>query len=75
MLLLVLTKPLCVGRILALIIYIYILFFIFVVKVQAIVYCTSSVYPEENELVVKKALESGVEGHKLKRFRYEISSP
>uniref|UniRef100_A0A8B9BIG6 NOP2/Sun RNA methyltransferase family member 7 n=1 Tax=Anser brachyrhynchus TaxID=132585 RepID=A0A8B9BIG6_9AVES len=38
-------------------------------KVQAIVYCTSSVYPEENELVVKKALESGVEGHKLKRFR------
>ncbi|NXI68526.1 NSUN5 methyltransferase, partial [Anseranas semipalmata] len=38
-------------------------------KVQAIVYCTSSVYPEENEQVVKKALESGVEGNKLKRFR------
>ncbi|XP_039554814.1 putative methyltransferase NSUN7 isoform X1 [Passer montanus] len=33
-------------------------------KVQAIVYCTCSVYPEENELVVKKALESGVEGDK-----------
>ncbi|OXB63589.1 hypothetical protein ASZ78_014214 [Callipepla squamata] len=38
-------------------------------EVQSIVYCTSSVYPEENELVVKKALESGVKGKKLKPFR------
>ncbi|XP_035182406.1 putative methyltransferase NSUN7 isoform X2 [Oxyura jamaicensis] len=38
-------------------------------KVQTIVYCTSSIYPEENELVVKKALASGVEGNKLKPFR------
>ncbi|KAM6362622.1 putative methyltransferase NSUN7 isoform 2-T12 [Alca torda] len=38
-------------------------------KVQAIVYCTCSVYPEENELVVKKALESGVEGNKLQPYR------
>ncbi|XP_068870335.1 putative methyltransferase NSUN7 [Aphelocoma coerulescens] len=38
-------------------------------KVQAIVYCTCSVYPEENELVVKKALESGVEGDKARQYR------
>ncbi|XP_037992292.1 putative methyltransferase NSUN7 isoform X2 [Motacilla alba alba] len=38
-------------------------------KVQAIVYCTCSVYPEENELVVKKALESGVEGDKVRPYR------
>ncbi|RLW09336.1 hypothetical protein DV515_00002847, partial [Chloebia gouldiae] len=38
-------------------------------KVQGIVYCTCSVYPEENELVVKKALESGVEGHKVRPYR------
>nr|XP_026651378.1 putative methyltransferase NSUN7 isoform X2 [Zonotrichia albicollis] len=38
-------------------------------KVQAIVYCTCSVYPEENELVVKKALESGVERDKARRYR------
>ncbi|NXJ11673.1 NSUN5 methyltransferase, partial [Odontophorus gujanensis] len=38
-------------------------------EVQSIVYCTSSVYQEENELVVKKALESGVKGKKLKPFR------
>ncbi|NXV77533.1 NSUN5 methyltransferase, partial [Atlantisia rogersi] len=38
-------------------------------NVQAIVYCTCSVYPEENELVVKKALESGAEGDKLQRYR------
>ncbi|KAM6261357.1 putative methyltransferase NSUN7 [Porphyrio hochstetteri] len=37
-------------------------------NVQAIVYCTCSVYPEENELVVKKALESGA-GDKLQRYR------
>ncbi|XP_027760147.1 putative methyltransferase NSUN7 isoform X2 [Empidonax traillii] len=38
-------------------------------KVQAIVYCTCSVYPQENELVVKKALESGVEGDKVQPYR------
>ncbi|NWH66247.1 NSUN5 methyltransferase, partial [Geococcyx californianus] len=38
-------------------------------KLQAIVYCTCSVYPEENELVVKKALESGVEGNKVQPYR------
>ncbi|XP_005045292.1 PREDICTED: putative methyltransferase NSUN7 [Ficedula albicollis] len=38
-------------------------------KVQAIVYCTCSVYPEENELVVQKALESEVEGDKVRRYR------
>ncbi|XP_062430501.1 putative methyltransferase NSUN7 [Rhea pennata] len=38
-------------------------------KVQAIVYCTSSVYPEENELVVNKALESRVEGSKVQPYR------
>ncbi|XP_009947223.1 PREDICTED: putative methyltransferase NSUN7, partial [Leptosomus discolor] len=38
-------------------------------KVQAIVYCTCSIYPEENELVVKKALESGVKGSKVQPYR------
>ncbi|XP_053831327.1 putative methyltransferase NSUN7 isoform X1 [Vidua macroura] len=38
-------------------------------KVQGIVYCTCSIYPEENELVVKKALESGVEGDKVRPYR------
>ncbi|XP_054239273.1 putative methyltransferase NSUN7 [Indicator indicator] len=38
-------------------------------KVEAVVYCTCSVYPEENELVVKKALESGVEGKKMQPYR------
>ncbi|KFU95954.1 Putative methyltransferase NSUN7, partial [Chaetura pelagica] len=38
-------------------------------KVQAIVYCTCSVYPEENELVVKKALKSEVEGKQAEPYR------
>ncbi|XP_008945590.1 PREDICTED: putative methyltransferase NSUN7, partial [Merops nubicus] len=38
-------------------------------NVQGIVYCTCSIYPEENELVVKKALESGVEGNKVQSYR------
>ncbi|KFZ57066.1 Putative methyltransferase NSUN7, partial [Antrostomus carolinensis] len=38
-------------------------------QVQAIVYCTCSVYPEENELVVQKALESGVEGNEVQPYR------
>ncbi|TRZ22914.1 hypothetical protein HGM15179_004223 [Zosterops borbonicus] len=38
-------------------------------KVQGIVYCTCSIYPEENELVVNKALECGVEGGKVRRYR------
>ncbi|XP_030421294.1 putative methyltransferase NSUN7 [Gopherus evgoodei] len=38
-------------------------------KAQAIVYCTCSVYPEENEAVVNKALESGVEGSKVQPYR------
>ncbi|KAM7168287.1 putative methyltransferase NSUN7 isoform 1-T2 [Macrochelys suwanniensis] len=38
-------------------------------KVQAIVYCTCSVYPEENDTVVNKALESGVEGSKVQPYR------
>ncbi|XP_061235810.1 putative methyltransferase NSUN7 isoform X2 [Neopsephotus bourkii] len=38
-------------------------------EVQAIVYCTCSVYPEENEGVVKKALESEVEGDKIQPYR------
>ncbi|XP_065489196.1 putative methyltransferase NSUN7 isoform X1 [Caloenas nicobarica] len=39
-------------------------------KVQAIVYCTCSIYPEENELVVKKALESEVlEEEKVQPYR------
>lgn len=49
--------------------------FCFVVnKVQGIVYCTCSVYPEENELVVTKALESGVERDKVRPYRYRTSS-
>lgn len=52
------------------------LFVCFVVnKVQAIVYCTCSLYPEENELVVKKALESQVlEENKVQPYRYGMSS-
>ncbi|XP_005444858.2 LOW QUALITY PROTEIN: putative methyltransferase NSUN7 [Falco cherrug] len=38
-------------------------------EVRAIVYCTCSVYPEENELVVEKALKSGVEGNKVPPYR------
>uniref|UniRef100_A0A8C6JH22 Uncharacterized protein n=1 Tax=Melopsittacus undulatus TaxID=13146 RepID=A0A8C6JH22_MELUD len=38
-------------------------------EVQAIVYCTCSTYPEENERVVKKALESGVEGDEVQPYR------
>ncbi|KFP79171.1 Putative methyltransferase NSUN7, partial [Apaloderma vittatum] len=38
-------------------------------KVQSIVYCTCSLYPEENELVVKKALKSEVEGNKVQPYR------
>ncbi|XP_075786652.1 putative methyltransferase NSUN7 isoform X2 [Pelodiscus sinensis] len=38
-------------------------------KMQAIVYCTCSIYPEENEAVVNKALESGVEGSKVQPYR------
>uniref|UniRef100_A0A8C0F9S4 NOP2/Sun RNA methyltransferase family member 7 n=1 Tax=Bubo bubo TaxID=30461 RepID=A0A8C0F9S4_BUBBB len=38
-------------------------------KVQAIVYCTCSIYPEENELVVKKALDSGVEENQVQPYR------
>ncbi|XP_036618473.1 putative methyltransferase NSUN7 [Trichosurus vulpecula] len=43
-------------------------------KAQAIVYCTCSVYPEENEVVVKKALELGVEGNN-KVQPYRLSPP
>ncbi|XP_044536501.1 putative methyltransferase NSUN7 [Gracilinanus agilis] len=43
-------------------------------KAQAIVYCTCSVYPEENEAVVKKALELGVEGNN-KVQPYRLSPP
>ncbi|XP_030349127.1 putative methyltransferase NSUN7 isoform X1 [Strigops habroptila] len=38
-------------------------------EVQAIIYCTCSIYAEENERVVKKALESGVEGDKVQPYR------
>ncbi|KAK1175326.1 putative methyltransferase NSUN7 isoform X1 [Acipenser oxyrinchus oxyrinchus] len=38
-------------------------------KVQAVVYCTCSVYPEENEDVVKKALEYKLEGNKVQPYR------
>ncbi|XP_033015571.1 putative methyltransferase NSUN7 [Lacerta agilis] len=38
-------------------------------KVQAIVYCTCSVYPEENEVVVNKALASGAEGPKAQPYK------
>ena len=73
MLVSVLTKSLCTWRIWT--VEKFCLFVCFVVnKVQAIVYCTCSVYPEENELVVKKALESGVEGNKIQPYRYGMSS-
>uniref|UniRef100_J3SCT3 Putative methyltransferase NSUN7-like n=1 Tax=Crotalus adamanteus TaxID=8729 RepID=J3SCT3_CROAD len=38
-------------------------------KVQALVYCTCSVYPEENEAVVNKALASGAEGAKAQPYK------
>ncbi|KAM6439953.1 putative methyltransferase NSUN7 isoform 1-T3 [Liasis olivaceus] len=38
-------------------------------KVQAVVYCTCSVYPEENEVVVNKALASGAEGAKAQPYK------
>ncbi|KAI5945920.1 putative methyltransferase NSUN7 isoform X1 [Manis javanica] len=38
-------------------------------KAQAIVYCTCSVYPEENEAVVKKAVEFQDDGTKVQPFR------
>ncbi|XP_076992838.1 putative methyltransferase NSUN7 isoform X3 [Tamandua tetradactyla] len=38
-------------------------------KAQAIVYCTCSVYPEENETVVKKALEFQDLGIKVQPYR------
>ncbi|KAF7248326.1 putative methyltransferase NSUN7 [Varanus komodoensis] len=38
-------------------------------KVQAVVYCTCSVYPEENEAVVSKALASGAEGTKAQPYK------
>ncbi|XP_062992482.1 putative methyltransferase NSUN7 [Elgaria multicarinata webbii] len=38
-------------------------------KVQAVVYCTCSVYPEENETVVNKALASGAEGTKAQPYK------
>ncbi|XP_037685598.1 putative methyltransferase NSUN7 isoform X2 [Choloepus didactylus] len=38
-------------------------------KAQAIVYCTCSVYPEENEIVVKKALEFQDLGIKVQPYR------
>lgn len=40
-----------------------------VTKAQAIVYCTCSVYPEENESVVKKALEFQDHGTKIQPYR------
>ncbi|XP_062334988.1 putative methyltransferase NSUN7 isoform X1 [Osmerus eperlanus] len=42
-------------------------------KVQAVVYCTRSVYPEENELLVKRVLEKAVTHHKL--LPYKLSGP
>ncbi|XP_010623440.1 putative methyltransferase NSUN7 isoform X2 [Fukomys damarensis] len=42
-------------------------------KVQAVVYCTCSVYPEENEVVVKKALE--FQDHGVKVQPYRLSPP
>ncbi|XP_076721070.2 putative methyltransferase NSUN7 isoform X2 [Callospermophilus lateralis] len=39
------------------------------VKAQAVVYCTCSVYPEENEAVVKKALEFQNQGAKIQPYR------
>ncbi|KAM5282147.1 putative methyltransferase NSUN7 isoform 3-T5 [Hipposideros larvatus] len=38
-------------------------------KAQAVVYCTCSVYPEENEAVVKKALEFQDRGIKVQPYR------
>ncbi|XP_067324898.1 putative methyltransferase NSUN7 isoform X2 [Anolis sagrei] len=38
-------------------------------KAQAVVYCTCSVYPEENEVVVNKALTSGAEGTKAQPYK------
>ncbi|XP_072593912.1 putative methyltransferase NSUN7 [Vulpes vulpes] len=38
-------------------------------KAQAVVYCTCSVYPEENEAVVKKALEFQDLGNKVQPYR------
>ncbi|XP_033890748.1 putative methyltransferase NSUN7 isoform X1 [Acipenser ruthenus] len=38
-------------------------------RVQAVVYCTCSVYPEENENVVKKALAYKVEGNQVQPYR------
>uniref|UniRef100_A0A8C2LYX4 NOL1/NOP2/Sun domain family, member 7 n=1 Tax=Cricetulus griseus TaxID=10029 RepID=A0A8C2LYX4_CRIGR len=40
-----------------------------VAKAQAIVYCTCSVYAEENENVVMKALESQTQGIKIQPYR------
>ncbi|VFV29560.1 Hypothetical predicted protein [Lynx pardinus] len=42
-------------------------------KAQAVVYCTCSVYPEENEGVVKKALE--FQDHGIKVQPYRLSPP
>ncbi|XP_045387672.1 putative methyltransferase NSUN7 isoform X2 [Lemur catta] len=38
-------------------------------KAQAVVYCTCSVYPEENEAVVKKALDFQDLGNKVQPYR------
>ncbi|XP_029091328.1 putative methyltransferase NSUN7 [Monodon monoceros] len=38
-------------------------------RAQAVVYCTYSVYPEENEAVVKKALEFQDHGTKVQSYR------
>ncbi|KAM5340048.1 putative methyltransferase NSUN7 isoform 2-T4 [Glossophaga mutica] len=38
-------------------------------KAQAVVYCTCSVYPEENEAVIKKALELQDLGTKIQPYR------
>ncbi|KAB0344267.1 hypothetical protein FD754_021193 [Muntiacus muntjak] len=38
-------------------------------RAQAIVYCTCSVYPEENEAIVKKALEFQDHGNKVQPYR------
>ncbi|XP_040603075.1 putative methyltransferase NSUN7 isoform X2 [Mesocricetus auratus] len=40
-----------------------------VAKAQAIIYCTCSVYAEENEAVVKKALECQNQGIKIQPYR------
>ncbi|KAJ6668528.1 hypothetical protein lerEdw1_012010 [Lerista edwardsae] len=42
-------------------------------KVQGVVYGTCSIYPEENEVVVKNALASGAEGPKAQP--YKLSPP